>query len=78
MCNYNGISVRIFLRSTVYIYIHIYYFFYYNPPISELIFDNFDLKDAARSGRPVEANEHQIKALVEANRRITTRELLKN
>lgn len=28
-------------------------------------------------GRPVEANEHQIKALVEAHRRITTREIVK-
>uniref|UniRef100_V9IC99 Histone-lysine N-methyltransferase SETMAR n=1 Tax=Apis cerana TaxID=7461 RepID=V9IC99_APICE len=37
--------------------------------------DNFDIKDAPRSGRPVEADEDKIKALIEANRRITTREI---
>ena len=36
---------------------------------------NFDLKDTPRSGRPVEANEESIKALIDANRRITTREI---
>lgn len=37
--------------------------------------DNFDIKDAPRPGRPVEADEDKIKALIEANRRITTREI---
>ncbi|XP_046828276.1 histone-lysine N-methyltransferase SETMAR-like [Vespa crabro] len=32
-------------------------------------------KDASRSGRPVEADKDTIKALVDANRRITTREI---
>ncbi|GFV34707.1 histone-lysine N-methyltransferase SETMAR [Trichonephila clavipes] len=36
---------------------------------------NFDVEDAPRSGRPVEADEDAIKALVDANRRITTREI---
>ena len=36
---------------------------------------NFDVEDAPRSGRPVEANEDTIKALIDANRRITTREI---
>ncbi|GFW21074.1 histone-lysine N-methyltransferase SETMAR [Trichonephila clavipes] len=36
---------------------------------------NFDVKDALRSGRPVEADKDAIKALVDANRRITTREI---
>ncbi|GFV28432.1 histone-lysine N-methyltransferase SETMAR [Trichonephila clavipes] len=35
---------------------------------------NFDVEDAPRSGRPVEADKDAIKALVDANRRITTRE----
>ncbi|GFY17909.1 histone-lysine N-methyltransferase SETMAR [Trichonephila clavipes] len=34
---------------------------------------NFDVEDAPRSGRPVEADKDAIKALVDANRRITTR-----
>ena len=29
---------------------------------------NFDLKDTPRPGRPVEANEGSIKALIDANR----------
>ncbi|GFV49897.1 histone-lysine N-methyltransferase SETMAR [Trichonephila clavipes] len=33
---------------------------------------NFDIEDAPRSGRPVEADKDAIKALVHANRRITT------
>ncbi|GFV56672.1 histone-lysine N-methyltransferase SETMAR [Trichonephila clavipes] len=33
---------------------------------------NFDVEDAPRSGRPVEADKDAIKALVDANRRITT------
>ncbi|GFV82113.1 histone-lysine N-methyltransferase SETMAR [Trichonephila clavipes] len=32
---------------------------------------NFDVKDAPRSGRPVEADKDAIKALVDVNRRIT-------
>ncbi|GFU81136.1 histone-lysine N-methyltransferase SETMAR [Trichonephila clavipes] len=36
---------------------------------------NFDVEDAPRSGRPVEADIDAIKALVDANRRITTREI---
>ncbi|GFT58412.1 histone-lysine N-methyltransferase SETMAR [Trichonephila clavipes] len=36
---------------------------------------NFDVEDAPRSGRPIEADEDAIKALVDANRRITTREI---
>ena len=36
---------------------------------------NFDVEDASRSGRPVEADEDTIKALIDANRRITTREI---
>ncbi|GFX67218.1 histone-lysine N-methyltransferase SETMAR [Trichonephila clavipes] len=38
-------------------------------------FDNFDVEDALRSGRPVEADKDAVKALVDANRRITTREI---
>ncbi|GFS79440.1 histone-lysine N-methyltransferase SETMAR [Trichonephila clavipes] len=36
---------------------------------------NFDVEDAPRSGRPVEADKDAIKALVDANWRITTREI---
>ncbi|GFX26454.1 histone-lysine N-methyltransferase SETMAR [Trichonephila clavipes] len=36
---------------------------------------NFDVEDAPRSGRPVEADKDAIKALVDANRRITTSEI---
>ncbi|GFW52894.1 mariner Mos1 transposase [Trichonephila clavipes] len=36
---------------------------------------NFDVEDAPRSGRPVEADKDVIKALVDANRRITIREI---
>ncbi|GFU67449.1 histone-lysine N-methyltransferase SETMAR [Trichonephila clavipes] len=36
---------------------------------------NFDVKDAPRSGRPVEADKDAIKALVDANRRITKIEI---
>ncbi|CAK1597914.1 unnamed protein product [Parnassius mnemosyne] len=35
---------------------------------------NFDVEDAPRSGRPVEADKDAIKALVDVNRRITTPE----
>ncbi|GFV51230.1 histone-lysine N-methyltransferase SETMAR [Trichonephila clavipes] len=35
----------------------------------------FVVEDAPRSGRPVEADKDAIKALVDANRRITTREI---
>ncbi|GFW85519.1 histone-lysine N-methyltransferase SETMAR [Trichonephila clavipes] len=36
---------------------------------------NFDVEDAPRSGRLIEADKDMIKALVDANRRITTREI---
>ncbi|XP_049820600.1 histone-lysine N-methyltransferase SETMAR-like [Aethina tumida] len=36
---------------------------------------NFDVEKAPRSGRPVEANKVVIKTLVDAKRRITTREI---
>ncbi|GFW45806.1 histone-lysine N-methyltransferase SETMAR [Trichonephila clavipes] len=36
---------------------------------------NFDVEDAPHSGRPVEADKDAIKALVDTNRRITTREI---
>ncbi|GFX81715.1 histone-lysine N-methyltransferase SETMAR [Trichonephila clavipes] len=36
---------------------------------------NFNVEDAPRSGRPDEADKDAIKALVDANRRITTREI---
>lgn len=36
---------------------------------------NFDLKHAPRSGRPIEADDDKIKTLVDANCRITTREI---
>ncbi|GFU97202.1 histone-lysine N-methyltransferase SETMAR [Trichonephila clavipes] len=36
---------------------------------------NFDVEVVPRSGRPVEADKDAIKALVDANRRITTREI---
>jgi ATP/maltotriose-dependent transcriptional regulator MalT len=37
--------------------------------------DSFDVEDEPRSGRPVEVIEIIIKALIDANRRITTREI---
>ncbi len=36
---------------------------------------NFDVEDARHSGRTFEADEDTIKALIDANRRITTREI---
>ncbi|GFV90754.1 histone-lysine N-methyltransferase SETMAR [Trichonephila clavipes] len=36
---------------------------------------NFDVKDAPRSGRPVEADKDTIKALVDTNRRLITCEI---
>ncbi|XP_046837279.1 histone-lysine N-methyltransferase SETMAR-like [Vespa crabro] len=48
-------------------------------PVPELVCKfrsgNFDVEDAPRSGKPVEADKDTIKALVDANRRITTREI---
>ena len=38
-------------------------------------FDNFDVEDAPRSGRPIEAKEGKIKGLIDENRRITTLEI---
>ena len=46
----------------------------YRTPIPKLVC-NFDFKDTPRPGRPVEPNEGSIKALSDANRRITTREI---
>ncbi|GFV91988.1 histone-lysine N-methyltransferase SETMAR [Trichonephila clavipes] len=37
---------------------------------------NFDVEDAPRSRRPVEADKDAIKALVDANRRITTHDIV--
>ena len=39
---------------------------------------DFDLKDAPRSGRPTEVSVDKIKAMIENNRRITTREIAEN
>ena len=36
---------------------------------------NFNLEDAPRPGRPLEADVDKIKSLVDANRRIITREI---
>ncbi|GFX16415.1 histone-lysine N-methyltransferase SETMAR [Trichonephila clavipes] len=36
---------------------------------------NFDVEDAPRSGRPIETDKDAIKAFMDANRRITTREI---
>ena len=36
---------------------------------------DFDLKDAPRSGRPIEVDDDEIKAIIENNRRSTTREI---
>ena len=38
---------------------------------------DFDLKDAPHSGRPTEVDDHKIKAMIENNRRSTTREIEK-
>ncbi|GFU01364.1 histone-lysine N-methyltransferase SETMAR [Trichonephila clavipes] len=47
----------------------------YNYWFAKFRSGNFDVEDAPRSGRPVEADKDAIKALVDANRRITTREI---
>ena len=36
---------------------------------------DFDLKDAPRSGRPTEVDDDEVKAMIENNRRSTTREI---
>ena len=36
---------------------------------------DFELKDAPRSGRPTEVDDDKIKAMIENNRRSTTREI---
>ena len=41
-------------------------------------FGNFDLKDAPRSGHPTEVDDNKIKAMIENNRRSTTREIAGN
>ena len=38
-------------------------------------YGDFDLKDVPRSGRPTEVNDDKIKAVIENNRRSTTREI---
>ena len=38
-------------------------------------FGDFDLKDAPRSGRPTEVDDDKMKAMIENNRRNTTREI---
>ena len=40
--------------------------------------EDFDLKDAPRSGRPTEVDDDKIKAMIENNRRSTTREIAEN
>ena len=37
---------------------------------------NFDLEDAPRSGRPIKADDSKIKTLVDADRHVTTREIV--
>ena len=39
---------------------------------------DFDLKDAPHSGRPTEVDDGKIKAMIENNRRSTTREIAEN
>ena len=39
---------------------------------------DFDLKDATRSRRPTEVDHDKIKAMIENNRRSTTREIAEN
>ena len=42
---------------------------------ARFLFRDFDLKDAPRSGRPTEVDDDKIKAIIENNRRSTTREI---
>lgn len=42
---------------------------------AKLCSGNFQVEDTPRSGRALEAEEGKIKALIDANRRITTREI---
>ena len=42
---------------------------------SKFRFGNFDLEDSTRSGRPIKADDVKIKALVDADRYITIREI---
>ncbi|XP_026829777.1 histone-lysine N-methyltransferase SETMAR-like, partial [Ooceraea biroi] len=37
-----------------------------------------NVKDAPRSGRPIEIDDDKIKALIDSNRRLTTREIAEN
>ncbi|EZA54179.1 Histone-lysine N-methyltransferase SETMAR, partial [Ooceraea biroi] len=39
---------------------------------------DFNVKDAPRSGRPIEIDDDKIKALIDSNRRLTTREIAEN
>ncbi|EZA48928.1 Histone-lysine N-methyltransferase SETMAR [Ooceraea biroi] len=39
---------------------------------------DFNVKDAPRSGRPIEIDGDEIKALIDSNRRLTTREIAEN
>ena len=48
---------------------------WFNPNLVKFRNLNFDLGDALRSGRPVETDEDQLKALLEDDARQTVREL---
>lgn len=39
--------------------------------------EDFDVKDAPRSGKTIEVDDDKIKALMESNRRLTIREIAK-
>ncbi|EZA48646.1 Histone-lysine N-methyltransferase SETMAR [Ooceraea biroi] len=39
---------------------------------------DFNVKDAPRSGRPIEIDDDKLKALIDSNRRLTTREIAEN
>ncbi|EZA46977.1 Histone-lysine N-methyltransferase SETMAR [Ooceraea biroi] len=39
---------------------------------------DFNVKDAPRSGRPIEIHDDKMKALIDSNRRLTTREITEN
>jgi len=41
-------------------------------------FGDFDVKDAPRSGSPIEIDDDKIKVLIESNRRLTTQEIVEN
>ena len=41
-------------------------------------FGDFDVKEAPRSGRPIEVDDDKIKVLIESNRCLTTQEIAEN